>query len=297
MTTIKPEFSPEDIQAFTPSEKVGLVASVNFDGLPHISLITSMQARGPRELLLGEFVTGLSKKFIRVNHKIGFLIMTFSRHLWRGKAVWTHAETSGPEYEMMNLIPMFRYNTYFGISTVHYCDLVETSAKTPLPMNSIILAALKTRLAKGRLKTGKPPAGKPPADKPPADKPLRILKPFLENMFNQLDSLKFLAYLREDGFPALIPIIQCQAADSRRLAFAAGVYDDELRAIPPGSQAAVFCMNFGIEDVLVRGTFNGFKRSLGMSLATVDIEWVYNSMPPAVGQVYPEIAIRPVTEF
>lgn len=282
MNTIKHEFSPEDIQAFTPSEKVGLVASVNFEGLPHITLITSMQARGPRELLLGEFVTGASKKFIRVNHKIGFLIMTFSRHLWRGKAVWTHAETSGPEYERMNLIPMFRYNTYFGISTVHYCDLVETSEKTPLPMNSIILAAIKTRLAKSRLKTGKPK---------------RILKPFIEAMFNQLNSLKFLAYIREDGFPTIIPIIQCQAADSHRLAFAAGAYDDELRLIPTGSQVAVFCMNFGIEDVLIRGVYNGLKKSLGMTLGTVDIDWVYNSMPPAVGQVYPEIPIQPVTEF
>jgi hypothetical protein len=287
MTTIKHEFSPEDIQAFTPSEKVGLLASVNFDGLPHLSLITSMQARGPKELLLGEFVTGASKKFIRVNHKIGFLIMTFSRHLWRGKAVWTHAEKNGPEYEMMNLIPMFRYNTYFGISTVHYCDLVETSEKTPLPMNKIILAAVKTRLAKSRVKTSQPTAVSPP----------RILKPFVEDMFNQLDSLKFLAYIREDGFPTILPIIQCQAANSRRLAFAAGAYDEELKAIPAGSQVAVFCMNFGIQDVLVRGTFNGFKRTLGMSLGTVDIDWVYNSMPPAVGQVYPEIPIRPVTEF
>jgi hypothetical protein len=282
MTNVKTEFSPEDIQAFTPSEKVGLVASINFDGLPHISLITSMQARGPKELLLGEFVTGVSKKFIRVNHPIGFLIMTFSRHMWRGKAVWTHAETSGPEYEMMNLIPMFRYNTYFGISTVHYCDLVETSVKTPLPMNSIILAAVKTRIAKGRLKTGRRE---------------RILKPFVEKMFNQLDSLKFLAYIREDGFPTIIPLIQCQAADSRRLAFAGGVYADELRAIPAGSQVAIFCMNFGIEDVLIRGVFNGFKPSLGINLGTVDIQWVYNAMPPAVGQVYPEIAIQPVTEF
>lgn len=282
MTTIKHQFSPEDIQAFTPSEKVGLVASVNFEGLPHISLITSMQAKDEKVLLLGEFVTGASKQFIRKNHKIGFLIMTFSRHMWRGKAIWTHAEKSGPEYEMMNLIPMFRYNTYFGISTVHYCDLVETSEKAPLPMNGIILAALKTRLAKGSLKSGKKE---------------RVLKPFIEKMFNELSSLKFLSYVKEDGFPAIIPIIQCQAADSHRLAFSTGVFSDELSAIPAGSQAAIFCMNFAIEDVLVRGTFNGFKRSLGINLGTLDIEWVYNSMPPAVGQVYPEIEIQPVTEF
>lgn len=282
MTTIKHEFSPQDIKDFSPSEKVGLLASINFEGLPHISLITSMQAKDSKELLVGEFVTGASKKFIQKNHKVGFLFMTFSRHMWRGKAVWTHAEKSGPEYEMMNLIPMFRYNTYFGINTVHYCDLVETSEKAALPMNPIIGEAIKTLLAKGTVKTGSKD---------------RILKPFIEKMFNGLTSLKFLSYVKKDGYPTIIPIIQCQAADSRRLAFSSGVYKDELKAIPAGTEVAIFCMNFGIEDVLIRGKFNGFKRALGVDLATVDIDWVYNSMPPAVGQVYPEIEIQAVTEF
>ena len=32
-------------------------------------------------------------------------------------------------------------------------------------------------------------------------------------------------------------------------------------------------------------------------LGTVDIEWVYNSMPPAHGQIYPEVPLEPVIEF
>lgn len=281
MAAYKNEFSQEDIEAFKPSEKVGLLASINPEGLPHISLITSMQANNPRELLVGEFVNGLSKKYIQQNHKIGFLIMTFERVMWRGNATWTHLAKEGPEYEKMNLIPMFRYNTYFGINTVHYCDLHQVSERSPLPMTGIVLEALKTRIGKGSLKTNKE----------------RILKPFVQDMFNGLTNLKFLAYVREDGFPTIVPVIQCQASDSTRLAFSAGVFGDELKAIPAGAQVAVFCMNFGIEDVLVRGTFNGLKRSLGINMGTVDIEWVYNSMPPAIGQVYPELKLEPLTEF
>lgn len=146
---MKQEFSSEDIKDFTPSEKVGLLACVNPEGLPHVALITSMQANGPKELIAGEFVTGLSKKFIQQNHKAAFLIMSFDKNLWRGRAVWTHLKKSGPEYELMNRIPMFRYNTYFGINTVHYFDLLEVSEKAPLPMNGIIFAAVKTMLAKG----------------------------------------------------------------------------------------------------------------------------------------------------
>lgn len=282
MAIIKHEFSPEDIKAFEPSEKVGLMASINFEGLPHVCLITSMQANNPKELLAGEFFTGLSKKFIQKNHNIAFLIMTLDRSIWRGKATWTHLAKEGPEYERLNLIPLFRYATYVGINTVHYFDLVEVSGRAPLPTYRIIREELKTIISKGSMRTGKKE---------------RILKPFIEKMFNRLTSLKFLSYVKEDGYPTIIPIIQCQASDSIRLAFSAGVFSDELKTVPGGSKVAVFCMNFGIEDVLIRGTFNGFKRSMGINLGTVDIEWVYNSMPPAVGQVYPEVELRPVTEF
>jgi len=48
---------------------------------------------------------------------------------------------------------------------------------------------------------------------------------------------------------------------------------------------------------LVRGTFNGFKKTLLGKVGTVDIDWVYNPMPPAVGQVYPEIPLRTVIDF
>ena len=47
----------------------------------------------------------------------------------------------------------------------------------------------------------------------------------------------------------------------------------------------------------MRGTFTGFSRRALFKLGAVDIDWVYNSMPPAHGQIYPEIELKPVTEF
>ncbi len=282
MNPVKSEFSSEDMKAFLPAEKVGLIASISFDGLPHICLITSMQANHSKELIAGEFVTGISKKYIQQNHKIAFLIMTFDRSMWRGRAVWTHLTKEGPEYERMNLIPMFRYNTYFGINTVHFFDLLETSERQSLPMPAVVREALKTRLVKGGMKTGEAAP---------------ILKPFMQELFNGLSNLKFLAWVAPDGFPRLIPIIQAAAADSRRVVFSAGLYAEELHQIPAGSPAAVFCMNFGIQDVLIRGRFSGLKKSFGFNVGQVDINYVYNSMPPANGQIYPPLDLKPVTEF
>jgi hypothetical protein len=278
----KTSFSKQDREAFEPAEKIGIVASINPEGLPHITLITSLRANGPDRITLGEFCKGLSKQYIQQNPEIAFLVLTLDKKIWRGKARWTHLRREGPEYESYNQIPMFRYNTYFGINTVHYLDLIETTEKQDLPISKIIPAALITKIAKGAAKTG----GRD-----------LILTPFAQDLFNQLDALKFISFVGSDGFPVLIPLIQCQAADSRRLVFSPYAFAQELEAIPVGEIVAVFGITMKMEDVLIRGTFLGYERHRLLNVGTIDIEWVYNSMPPAHRQIYPEVELKPVVDF
>ena len=278
----KTSFNEQEMKAFEPAEKIGIVASINPEGLPHISLITSIMAPKPNQITLGQFCLGLSKQYIQKNNNIAFLIMTMDKKMWRGRAKWTHLKKEGPEYERYNEIPMFRYNTYFGINTVHYLDLIETSECQSLPMPQIVVSATLTKFAKSSAQ---------------ADRAGRILTPFAEQLFNKLDSLKFLAYIGTEGYPTIIPVIQCQAADSRTLAFSPMAFKEELAPIAPGTEVAMFGLTMGMEDVLVRGTFHGFRRYRLMKLGTVGIEWVYNSMPPGHGQIYPQVDLKAVTEF
>ena len=278
----KTSFNEQEMKAFEPAEKIGIVASINPEGRPHVSLITSIMAPRPDQITLGQFCEGLSKRYIQQNNSIAFLIMTMDKKMWRGKAKWTHLKKEGPEYERYNEIPMFRYNAYFGINTVHYLDLIETSECRSLPMPQIIASTMLTKIAKSSAQT---------------DGDGRILTPFAEQLFNQLDSLKFMALIGPDGFPVIIPIIQCQAADSRTLAFSSLAFKDELKQISPGTEVAIFGLTMGMEDVLIRGTFNGFKRHRLVNLGTVGIEWVYNSMPPGHGQIYPEVPLKAIVDF
>ncbi len=278
----KKQFTEDEIKAFKPEEKIGIVASVTPEGLPHVSLITSIQAATSTVVTIGEFCKGKSKEYIQKNNQIGFLIMTLDRKVWRGKARWTHLKKEGPEFEAYNNLTMFRYNAYFGIHTVHFFDLVETYGQEGLPLGSIVLSSLMTKWAKSGVKTAIQD---------------RILKPFAEGIFNRLDALKFIAWISDDGFPLIVPVLQCQAADSRRLAFSSLAYRKELKTIPKGAHVAVFGLTMKMEDVLIRGTFNGFSTSRFTEVGSVDINWVYNSMPPCHGQIYPEIPLMPVVEF
>jgi hypothetical protein len=79
--------------------------------------------------------------------------------------------------------------------------------------------------------------------------------------------------------------------------FAPTVYPRELAALPLGARVAVFALNVQMESVLVRGLFSGYRRYVGAPVGTLDIDWVYNSMPPTQGALYPLTPLRPVTEF
>jgi hypothetical protein len=275
-------FTKDEFEAFAPAEKIGLVACINPEGDIHVTLITSIMAAGPKQLTLGQFSTGLSKYYMQLNPNVGFLVMSMDKQLWRGSARWTHKRSDGPEYEIYNNQPMFRYNAYFGINTVHYLDLVEIDNEGKLPMGRIIPAAIITRVAKGAAATGNHAP---------------VLKPFAENLFNQLDALKFLAYIGKNDFPRIIPIIQCQASDSRRLVFSTLAFHDELQAVTANTAVGIFGLNLKMQSVFVRGVFRGFNRYRGASLGVLDIDWVYNSMPPSHGQIYPELKLESVTDF
>ena len=242
--TMRKTFTQNEIKAFAPAEKIGLVACINPEGDVHMTLITSIMAAGPNQLTLGQFSTGLSKYYMQLNPKIGFLVMSMDKKLWRGRARWTHKRSDGPEYDIYNNQPMFRYNAYFGINTVHYLDLVDVANEGKLPLGRIIPAAIITRVAKGAAATGNPAP---------------ILKPFAENLFNRLDTLKFLAYIGENGFPGIIPVIQCQASDSRRLVFSTLAFHDELQTIEAKTVVGIFGLNLKMQSVFVRGIFQGIQ--------------------------------------
>jgi hypothetical protein len=79
--------------------------------------------------------------------------------------------------------------------------------------------------------------------------------------------------------------------------FATSAYGEELERIPPEAPVAIFGMSLDMEDVLLRGTFEGFQRRSGIRCGTVSVDWVYNSMPPIPQQIYPETQVEPITAF
>ena len=254
------------------SLKIGLVATIGEDGNSHITVLSTLQANTPTEMIAGQFTEGLSKKNVKTHNKAGFLIMSLQKQFYMGKMTWTHESKEGPEFEMYNLQPMYRYNTYFGIHTVHFFDLLEISEKKDLEMGRIIGNAVKTMAGKNTFKKK-------------YESP--IMKPWAEKLLGKLDTLKFLSYIDEDGYPVIVPIIQAQAADSGMIVFSNNPYNEYLSKLEPGTHVSILGMNLDLENVLVKGTFQGFRETITGKLGSVGINQVYNSMPPKPRYIYP----------
>ena len=276
------EFSEEDIKAHEPEMKVGLLATVNPAGKPHISLISTLRANTPTQLIWGQFAEGMSKDNILQNPRAGWLVLTLDKNIWRGKADFTHTAITGREFEIFNNMQLFRYNAYFGIHKVYYMDLVHQSGKEPLPMNQVVMAATKSVIA--RILS-------------PEKSEKSVLNNWTRGLIDKLDNLKFLSYVDDDGYPVIIPLIQAQTAGNSEVVFAVSAYREEIEKIPTGVTVSFFAMSFSMEDVLLRGTYTGLERRGGVLCGSMKIDWVYSPMPPVAGQVYPPVEMKPVRDF
>ena len=244
-------------------------------------MLSTLMACGAKQLSFGQFTEGHSKHNLRTNPRAGFMIMGLDRRLWRGTASFTHAQRHGAEFDYYNNFPMFRYNAYFGVHTVYYLDLVGHTGRLPLPINRIVLAAVQTMMARTLARRSEG---------------AEIFNASTRAFLNKLDNLKFLAYVGEDGYPVIIPAVQTQCLNAWQLAFSTSVYSEELEVIPEGTSLAAFGLALTMEDVLLRGVYRGIQRRGGVRVGLLDVDWVYNPMPPVPGQVYPATALEAVTQ-
>ncbi|MDD4595416.1 MAG: hypothetical protein WC088_00675 [Candidatus Izemoplasmatales bacterium] len=259
----------EMMKAFSSSIKIGLVATIDDHGEPHLSVLSTLQGKDDKTMMFGKFVEGLSKQYIVDRPKTGFLIMNPEKAFWFGKMNYTHFVKEGEDYVMYNNQPLYRYNSYFGINTVYYLDLVEISDKYVLPMGKVIGNAINVLINKNRFKQ---------------ETPEPVLKPWAAKFTAKLDTLKFLAFLGADGYPQIIPIIQAQSVGTNRIVIKNAPYTEWLSAVKQGLKVAVLAFSMSMEDVLIKGTFNGFDSK---GYGYIEIERVYNSMPPIHKYIYP----------
>ncbi len=265
-----------DAKDFSNPYKVALVACHDEQGDVHITLLSSLMNRGEDEMVVGEFVEGLSKRFFHERPEAGFLIMNLSMRLWTGTMDFYDSKTEGGEYIAYNQMPLYRFNTYCGISRVHYARLREISDRKRLRLGGIAANMPRVLLAAPFLK----------------GETRDVFNAWTRAHTKKMGTLLFLGFTDPDGYPRIVPVIQGKSVSSGRVLFTLAPYKSALRALADGSRASVFALNLDMEAVLLKGTFRR-KGCFG----AVDVDRVYNCMPPIHRYIYPETPWETVEAF
>jgi len=269
------------LEALAVDAKIGVLATVDDEGRPHVSLITSLEGRDPATLMFGQFCEGWSKSLVRRNPRTAWLIMDKTRGVWRGTATWRQARTTGPEIDTYNRKPLFRYNSYFGIHTVHLLDVAGAAVHEVVGLAPLLAGGVTAR-ASALLKRRGPGAA---------------LKPWAEDHVNALSTVKFLAFVRPDGYPHLVPAVAAATPDGRRVTVADAAHRAELREIPSGASVALLAVSQKLESVHLRGPWTP-RAALGpLARGEIVVDQVYNSMPPKQGVIWPEVPLTAVRDF
>lgn len=257
----------EDFPIFEKSEKLGIVATIDDVGDPHLSLLTTIMAKSETEMVVGEFTKGLSKTYMQHRNKCGFAIMGLNTNFWNGTMVWKDIKTEGEEFVKYNNMQMWRFNTYFGIGKVHYFDLVNISEEQKLDIPKIAVGAVRAMLAKPFMKNGNK----------------EILRPYARKLFNAVGNPKFISFINDEGFPVVVPVVQAQESASNTIILTNSPYTEQLKGLEKGARVAIMALSLDMESVVIKGTFSGFKGGIG----SVKIDRVYNSIPPVMRYIYP----------
>jgi hypothetical protein len=280
------EISDEGIELTQPGIMLKLISTIDDRGWPHITLIASNRAINKKQIVWGAFTEGTSKKYVKKRPKQGIFFMTAEMpfKFVQAKADFTHTTSEGEDLEHFNQSQLMRYFTYVRVHTAYYNNIVSVTPVRNLPLFGVVKGIIKDMIGKGGAKTKLD------------EKRLNVLG---HKLFSDLIAVRVIAYIDPaDGYPTMIPCIQLQAADHNRLVFPPSVLKEDLYQIPVNSKVAVFGMNFDFYNQVVKGTFTGFKKFRGIKFGVIEIEEIYNSTPPVVGKIYPEIETRPkVTDF
>lgn len=264
--------------------KIDFLATIDDDVTPHITVLGSLMLYKFDTLIWGQFCEGISKKNLKVRPENTFLVMTPEKEIIRGSSVWREAKKTGPEIEMINNSPYFRYNSYYSLAYVHYMDLLGIDMVSKIDFNAVDSSRKITLGALEKLAPNNAPAA------------MNILT---MQLFSKPDSIKILAFITDEGSLKIVPIFQAiPAIQGNRILFSMDLYADELTAIPKGAVVAVYCISqTGVKySVMVKGIFN-YHTVNSKELGVINVDKVYNPMMPKNDYIYPVQPLMPVKKF
>ena len=245
------------------------LATVDEQGKPNVVLIATIEPDGPRRMVFADFLMNKTAKNLDGNPKVGVCVITEDLAWWSMTGDHLGWEDKGELVERFNSKDLFRYNAYTGIRRAGKIDLRAVVDSGAVGKLALLMDFNLTRMRKGSRARPDSPDKMPP---PVADK------------FGRLMAVKILAYVGADGYPVCFPVQSAQPADNGTLVFGTLTLPEPVAKMPDRTACAVNVVTFEPVSYQVKGTFTGYAGSLLGKTGAIEIESVWSTSPPLMGE-------------
>jgi uncharacterized protein len=128
------------LEKFNDPRAVKFLASVNESGIPNVVYIGSLRAVDEETLIYADSAGVKTKKNLQPGKPVAVNVLLLEKVTsYQVVGTFVGFETSGPYFEMLNELPEFKYNTYFGVRAAGVIRVNEVySASSPLPGRRIV---------------------------------------------------------------------------------------------------------------------------------------------------------------
>ncbi len=231
-------------------------------GMPNVVPCVSIQpADDQRDIVFfGNFLLRKSIKNLKEDARVGILVITPELRGWILKADFVEFQRTGPYVDRQMSGSLLRYNAYTGIRDAGIMRVRAVERTFAISKSQVVKDYLLARCAAlGRR----------------GDGGVQLPLP-ARNEFARMIAVKVLAWINDDGYPAIVPALSLQPAGIGTMVCWKGM---PLPEPPPGASVAANVLTFEAISYQAKGQWTARGNA-----GTIQVHEVYAGGPPLPGE-------------
>ena len=261
------EHIPGLLEALKGEMTPKFLATRSPDGVPNVVPCVSILPADdqPDTLFFGNFLLRKSIRNLQSDGRVGIMVITPSLQGWILKGDFLEFQRTGAYVDKQMNSGLLRYNAYTGIrnaGVIRICEFENSFTISKLQVAMDFMRA-RWKARKGR-------------DLDAMDVPTVTVPMPVRREFARMAAVKVLAWIREDGYPALVPALSLQPAGDHALVGWLG--GSGLPRPPAGASVASNILTFEAISYQAKGRWKASGKA-----GSLLVQEVYAGGPPYPG--------------
>lgn len=259
------EHTPGLLDALRGEMTPKFLATRSPEGIPNVVPVTSITPADdrPDTVFFGNFLLRKSIKNLEQDRRVGILVITPELKGWILTGDFVEFQRTGPYVDRQMNSQILRYNAYTGVRNAGIITIGALDATFGIPRLQVAWDYVIARLAMlgGLGRTG-------------GDVTLPLP---VRQQFEKMIAVKVLAWVREDGYPTVVPALSLQPTRQGAMVCWQGGMRP-LPTPPPGALVATNILTFEAISYQAKGRWMGEG-----NVGALQVQEVYAGGPPIPG--------------